>query len=295
MTIERSQNIKLGVLYGIISAFSFATMSVLAKLTEKDLPVSMLIFFRFGTSLILIVPWILADRHFSFKINQPLRYGIRILAALLALFCIFYAIKLIPLVDALLLNNTTPLFVPIIAFLITGAKTPRKAISGIVLGFIGVDIILNPGKEIFSSTGSLIAFASGILSALAIVELRLISKTSSIKQMLFYYFLVSTIIAGILTLLEWKTPENLKSWLLLLGIGLFGTLYQLFATLSYVTAPVRLMSSLVFLVLIFGGLFDWLLWGNLPSSLTVIGAIFVVTGSIITVYFGQKEILVEKK
>jgi len=293
--IERPQSVKLGVLFGIISSFSFALMSVFVKLIGKDLPTSMLLFFRFSTSLILIAPWILTDTNFTFKVHQPIRYVVRIFAALLALFLVFYAIKFIPLVDALLLNNTAPLFVPIIAFIITGAKTPKKAIFGIVLGFVGVGIILNPGKEIFSSAASLIALVSGVLAALAIVQMRVISKTSTTKQMLFYYFLVSTIAAGILAILQWETPENLRIWLFLLGIGLFGTLYQLFATLSYVTAPVRLMSPLVFLMVVFGGVFDWLLWGNLPSLLTIVGAIFVVAGAIITVYFGQKEILVVKK
>jgi drug/metabolite transporter (DMT)-like permease len=293
INIERSQNIKLGVLYGIISSFSFAMMSVFVKLIGKDLPTSTLIFFRFGTSLILIAPWILIDTSFTFKIHQPIRYVVRILAALLALFFIFYAIKFIPLVDALLLNNTAPLFVPIIAFIITGAKTPKKAIWGIVLGFVGVGIILNPGKELFSSA-SLIALASGMLAALAIVQMRLISKTSTTKQMLFYYFLVSTIVSGVVASLQWKTPESLTIWFLLLGIGIFGTLYQLFATLSYVTAPVRLMSPLLFLTVIFGGIFDWIIWKNTPSMLIVAGAVLIILGSIITIYFGNKHINAEK-
>jgi drug/metabolite transporter (DMT)-like permease len=293
-TIERSQSIKWGVLYGVVSAFSFALMSVFVKLIGKDLPTSMLIFFRFGTSLVLISPWLLTDNQFIFKIHQPFRYVVRILSALLALFCIFYVIKFIPLVDALLLNNTAPLFVPIIAFILTGAKTPKKAIIGIILGFIGVGIILNPGKEIFSSSASLIALASGILAALAIVQMRLISKTSSIKQMLFYYFLVSTLVAGVLASLQWQMPENFKMWLFLFGIGIFGTAYQVFATLSYVKAPVRLMSPLVFLVVVFGGLFDWLLWDNVPTLLTIIGAILVITGALVTVYFGHKEISTQR-
>lgn len=291
--INRQECIKCGVFYGIISALSFAVMSVFVKIIGQELPTSMLIFFRFGISLIAIIPWILLDSKFSFKVNQPVRYIIRILAALLALFCVFYAIKFIPLVDALLLNNTSPLFVPIIAWFLAGAKTSKKAIGGIVLGFIGVGIILNPGKEIFSAP-SLIALGSGLLAALAIVQMRLISKTSTTKQMLFYYFLVSTLAAGILVILQWKTPENMTMWLCLLGIGVFGTLYQVFATLSYVTAPVRLMSPLIFLIVVFGGIFDWLLWNNVPTSLTIIGAACVVIGAFVTVYFGHIDILKDR-
>lgn len=289
MIINRPECIKCGVFYGIVSALSFAMMSVFVKLIGQDLPTSMLIFFRFGISLLLFLPWIMTDTHFTLRVYQPFRYVIRILAALLALFCVFYAIKYIPLVDALLLNNTAPLFVPIIAWILTGAKTPKKAIFGIILGFIGVGFILNPGKEIFSMP-SLIALSSGILAALAIVQMRLISKTSTTKQMLFYYFFVSTLAAGLVAALQWQSPESSRIWWLLLGIGIFGTLYQVFATLSYVVAPVRLMSPLIFLMVVFGGIFDWLIWSNVPTVMTILGATGVIIGAIITVYFGQKEI-----
>ncbi|HLB56059.1 MAG TPA: DMT family transporter [Coxiellaceae bacterium] len=289
MNITRQQNIKLGIFYAIISALSFALMSVLVKKIGNDLPTSMLIFFRFSISLILLLPWVIKNPHFTFKIQQPAQYIIRILAALLGLFFVFYAIKFIPLVDALLLNNTSPLFVPLIAWLLVGAKTPAKALFGIALGFVGIAIILHPGLKIISFA-SLIALASGLLVALAIVQMRLISKTSQTIQMLFYYFLVSTIISGIVAALQWKSPIGYETWFLLLGIGIFGTLYQVVATMAYVTAPVRLISPLIFLTVIFGGLFDWLIWGSTPSLLTYIGTLLVIIGAIITIYFGQQSI-----
>ncbi|OGT40673.1 MAG: hypothetical protein A3E81_04120 [Gammaproteobacteria bacterium RIFCSPHIGHO2_12_FULL_36_30] len=264
-------------------------MSVLVKKIGNDLPTSMLIFFRFSISLILLLPWVIKNPHFTFKIQQPAQYIIRILAALLGLFFVFYAIKFIPLVDALLLNNTSPLFVPLIAWLLVGAKTPAKALFGIALGFVGIAIILHPGLKIISFA-SLIALASGLLVALAIVQMRLISKTSQTIQMLFYYFLVSTIISGIVAALQWKSPIGYETWFLLLGIGIFGTLYQVVATMAYVTAPVRLISPLIFLTVIFGGLFDWLIWGSTPSLLTYIGTLLVIIGAIITIYFGQQSI-----
>ena len=248
---HRRQSISLGALYAIISAFSFAMMSVFVKKIGTDLPTIMPIFFRFAISLILLLPWVIRSPSFQFKVHQPVRYATRILSALLALFLMFYALKFIPLVNALLLNNTAPLFVPIIAYWLTKARTPHRAWLGIVIGFIGIALILHPNHQIFSSA-SLIALASGILAALAIVEMRVVSKTSSVIQMLFYYFLMSTIVSGLIALWQWQ-PPTAQVWLLLLGTGIFGTLYQVFATMAYVTAPVRLMSPLMFFMVIFGG------------------------------------------
>ena len=177
------------------------------------------------------------------------------------------------------------MFVPIIAYLLTGAKTPHKAGLGILIGFIGIALILRPNHQIFS-IASCIALVSGILAALAIVEMRIVSKTSSVMQMLFYYFLVSAIVSGVVAACQWQTPTA-QIWLLLIGIGIFGTIYQVFATLAYVTAPVRLMSPLMFFMVIFGGLFDWLLWDHVPDMLTIIGAVVIIVGSMITIYFGK--------
>jgi len=281
------QNIGRGIVYAIISAFSFAVMSVFVKMIGSSLPTAMPIFFRFAISLILLLPWVIRSSSFRFKVSQPIGYGIRILSALLALFLMFYALKCMPLMNALLLNNTAPLFVPIIAYCLTGAKTPHPAWLGILIGFIGIALILHPSRQIFSSPASLIALASGILAALAIVQMRLISKTSSLIQMLFYYFLVSTVVSGIVAIEQWQAPTP-HLWWLLAGVGIFGTLYQVMATRAYVTAPVRLISPLMFFMVVFGGMLDRIIWGHIPSEMTLIGAAVILMGSIITIYFGKK-------
>lgn len=130
--------------------------------------------------------------------------------------------------DAILLNNTAPLFVPIVALLITGAKTPRKVWWGVVIGFIGVALVLHPGPQLFQLT-SFIGLASGVLAAIAIVQIWILSKTGTTTQMFFYYFLIGTVASGAFALFQWRMPPDWKIWLLLGGIGIFGTLYQVCA------------------------------------------------------------------
>ncbi len=284
------QHLGRGVIYAIISAFSFAVMSVFVKMIGTQLPTAMPIFFRFAISFILLLPWVLTSSAFRFKPVEPIRYMIRILSALLALFLMFYAFKFMPLMNALLLSNTSPLFVPIIAYFLAGAKTPHKAWLGIVVGFIGIALILHPDQHIFSNPVSLLALMSGVLVALAMVQLRLMSKTSSVTQMLFYYFLVSTLVSGVVAAIQWQTPTP-QVWWLLLGVGIFGALYQVFVTWAYVAAPVRLVSPLMFFIVIFGGLLDWAIWGHVPGIITLIGSAIIVIGSIMTLYFGKNGVV----
>lgn len=281
-------NIKLGITFSVISSLSFALMSVLVKMIGHSLPSSMILFFRFLISLVLLLPWLLLDTSFSLKVTKPLLFLIRSIAPLLALACLFYIINYMPLVDALLLNNTTPLFVPLAALVISKVKTPKKVWLGVVIGFIGVIIVLNPGAAVLQIV-SLLGLASGLFGAIAIVLIRVLSKTHGTKQMMFYYFLISTVVLLPFVIWKWQMPHHRQLWLLLLGVGIFGALYQWFATLAYRSAPVRLLSPLIFLTTLFGGIFDWLIWQQIPNRNVIFGALVIIAGVLISIYFGKKD------
>jgi len=57
---------------------------------------------------------------------------------------------------------------------------------------------------------SFMALGAGFLAALAIVQMRLISKTSSTYLMLFYYFLISTLVSGVFAWPQWKMPATFE-------------------------------------------------------------------------------------
>lgn len=283
------QNIRQGILFGLFSAFFFALMSQLVKMLGPGTPVSMLIFFRFFLSFIVLLPFLIRDRNFKFKLipSHPGMYLIRIVCPIVALAIIFFSLTRFELVNVLLLQNSAPLFVPILAWLITGVNTPNKVKIGLVIGFIGVAVTLNPTANIFKDLYSLIPLLAGLMIAFTILYIRLIGKVNTPMQILFYYFYFSALISGFFVLFEWKTPENLEQWLLILGISISGLLYQVLSTYSYLKAPVRLMSPFVFMQTVFGGVLDWIIWNNIPGVSTIIGAILVITGGVITVYFGM--------
>lgn len=280
---------RLGIIFGLSSAFIFALMSQLVKVLGPDVPVSMLLFFRFLISLVALVPFLIRDKDFKFNLIPPYpkMYLIRILCPMLALAIIFYSINRFEIVNVLLLQNSAPLFVPILAWLITGANTPHRVKLGILLGFIGIAIILNPTTNIFYDIYSMLPLFAGFMIALAIIYVRLIGKVNTPNQMFFYYFYITTVISGIFAAVQWKTPETMDQWLLILAIGICGLFYQVLATYSYLKAPVRLMSPLVFMQTVFGGILDWIIWNNIPGISTIVGAVLVITGGVITVYFGM--------
>jgi drug/metabolite transporter (DMT)-like permease len=278
-----------GIVYTLISALSIAIMGVFIKEIGVALPNATVLFFRFLFSLLVLVPLIFKSNDFSFKVKSPGSLFIRSLMGLLAMASYFYAIKYIPLVNVILLQNTRPIFVPILVFLLFRKRTSKSVILGIIVSFVGIAIIINPSAGVFQPV-SFWALAAGLFSAVAIIMLKVFMRENNYKTLeaLFYYFLFSTVVTGFMMIFYWVTP-TLYQFLLLIGVGVFGTLYQFYMTTSLKYIPVKLAAPLMFFAVIFGGLAGWLFWGETSSWLSIIGIIITILGAVLVIYFNAKE------
>jgi drug/metabolite transporter (DMT)-like permease len=192
----------------------------------------------------------------------------------------------------LVLVNTTPFFVPIVAYFLFKSKTHFTLWIGIGIGFMGITFILHPDQEMLHFSSSL-ALLSGILGAIGISLVRALSKVGSLKQILFYNFFLATIIAGIISIFSWTAITG-EDFLILLGVGICGALYQLFSTLTYKKIPVRVSSSFMFLCILFGALLDWIVLGLIPLRESLIGMGLVILGGLWIFYFGRRHIFIHR-
>ena len=285
---KHEQHLLSGVIFAILASLSFTLMSLMTKLIGNRASVDTVVFARFFISLILIIPWVMKHPKETLKITYPFRLISRTIFGLLALGSFFYALRFISLTEGLLLNNTSPLFIPLLVWITHQVKTPHKIWMGIILGFIGIVFVLKPGVGLFQPV-ALIALLSGLFAAIAFVTIRSLTKTLPILHILFYNFLISSLISGIFLAFNWK-PLNLDISLLLLAVGIFGAVYQLLSILSIAKAPIRITSSLQLLSIVFGALADFLIWHQIPDLYSVIGICLVILGGVLTIYFGQKEL-----
>jgi drug/metabolite transporter (DMT)-like permease len=283
------QHIGKGVTFAILAAVSFTSMSLFGKIIGDKASTDMILFARFFISLVLLMPWVIKNPKEALHLEKPITIVTRSLFTLFAFACFFYALKFIPLSSALLLNNTFPLFVPIVAWFTAKRHTPYKVWLGILLGFIGVGLVLKPAPGFFQ-IASIIGLASGILAAIAVVIIRGLTKTTPVTQILFYNFFICSVLTGILLPFGWKSFDT-YTFLLLLGVGFFGAAYQFFSTLSYAKTPVRITSPLMFLCILFGVIADWLIWHKILDIIALTGMACVIVGGIVSIYFGQKEIM----
>jgi drug/metabolite transporter (DMT)-like permease len=263
-------------------------MNVFVKLLGDGQSTATIIFARFSIGLLVLLPWFLSDKTL-FQVSNKSKILFRCITTILVIACVFYALKYMPVADVLLLNMSFPLFLPLLVWIMLRVQTPMKMMAGMVVGFVGVVLILHPGIDTFNWHG-LIALFSGILAALAMLQIRLLTKTTSTKQILFYLFVFGTISTGLMVPFSFEMPTYYQLFLLFL-VGIMGSVYQVFVTLALKYAKARVVSPIYFSCILFSVVCDWLIWAVKPDLMALIGMGLVIVGGIVTILMSKEPAL----
>jgi len=291
MLTEHQKDLSIAVFFALIASLSFSIMSALVKYASADLPTSVILFSRFFIGLVFLFLFIgltYSRTHFTLKTNRLWLHLMRGLIGVTSIGLFYLSVQYIPLVNALLLQNTSPLFMPLLVWLSLGVRTSLKLLASIFIGFIGVLLVIKPGYDLFH-WGALFALSSGVCSAIVRLSTRQLSKTENKLTILVYYYLIATIVSGIVSIHHW-VPLNEKQILLLIAISLSSLGFASAFTFAVSKAPARIVSPMTYVSLIFGGILEWYFWGRVPDTLTILGMVVVVISAVFIIKQHQREV-----
>jgi len=281
---------QLGFLYMFISVCAFSLMDAIVKWSDAY-PVGQVLFFRGFCGMIPIFFLIPKDRYFDFyKTNRPFLHLKRCLAGLIAIVAIFIALRKLPLATVVSISFAAPIFTTILSIFFLKEKVGFYRWLAVFVGFVGIIIISEPG---FSSLNLYylypIIFCLG-LSYVAIA-IRQLSSTEPVWLIGFYFSFSIMIISFFSFYQGWILP-NLKDLFLLSMVGFLGGLANLWLTQSYKLSEVTLVTPLKYLALVFGIVFGYLFWDEIPTIKTLMGASLVIVSSFIIF---RREIYLKKQ
>lgn len=278
------ENAALGGFLIVVAFLSIAVMSALGKAAQR-VPTGTIVFFQNFISLVLFLPWLFRGGVAEVKTSRPGLHILRALTGLLSQVLMFVAVKKMPLMDAVLLANSAPLFIPIITWAWLKEKISGVVWASLLVGFVGVILILKPNAALLSNPIALVATSAAVFSAFALVAVNRLSTTEPTERILFYYFLISSLAAAPFAIAEWRTPTELE-WMYLAGIGVFMAVGQLLIILAYRQASAGRIAPYNYSVVVFSGLIGWLVWKNTPDLLSLAGVILVTLGGILSTKAG---------
>ena len=276
-----SDNLRRGALLMIVSGLLFSATGALVKYISAHLPSEMVVFFRSAMGLLTLLPWVWRHGFHQLKTKRLRGHLLRGLAGVTAMYCYFFTIGHLSLAEAVLLNYSTPLFIPFIAALWLGEKFSARLWVAISTGFAGILLILKPGLALFTPV-SLIGVASGMFAALAMVSIRRLTRSEPTLRIVFYFSAVCTAVSAVPLLWRWQTPEP-GLWILLMLVGAVASLAQWFLTRAYAHAPAAQVGPFTYSTVVFAAAIGWLFWGEVLDVLSFAGALLVCLAGILTI------------
>ena len=270
-----------GALWMLGSAVGFAGMTVLIKYLGDDYPPALQTFYRQAAGFAVLLPIILHHRGAAFATTRPGLLLFRSGAGTIGMMLSFYAFQEMPLADANALSFTRNLWlVPLAAFVVR-EQVGALRIGAAVVGFLGVLVMIRPGAggEFALGLPALAMLAASFLFALTITGMKVMTRDHSPTVLLVWGATLGLVLAIPGAFLTWRWPEPLDLGLLCL-MGVMGTITQACYIKGMQLGDAAAMAPIDSTRLIFSAGAGYLLFSEIPTIWTLIGAVIIVASTL---------------
>ena len=279
----------LGAVCMIVSVLFFSLMDILIKITD-EYDVGQTMFFRAFFGLIPIYFLIPKEKITDFYKTKNFKlHFYRSFFGAIAMAAIFIGLRNLQLAEVTALAFSAPLWVVIFSMFFLSETIRLKRWIAVGLGFVGTIIISKPGFDNLNFYYIYpIIFCIGF-AGVSILIRRLTLAGEPVWLIAFYFSLFSGL-GGLITLPlgRWIMP-NTYDFILLILIGLLGSIANLLLTQSYKLAEVTLTTPLKYLSLVFAIIFGFYFFKEIPTIYTLSGAGLIVVSSAI-IFFRENEL-----
>ncbi|MCP4021226.1 MAG: DMT family transporter [Desulfobacteraceae bacterium] len=220
------------------SAIVFYLASVVIKMSKSaglHIDASFFVFVRFLLGFVSVVCLILFEKK-KIQIKKPgIIFG-RTVFNMVAAYCFFQAVATTSVSEANILNMTYPLFIAVFSWVFLKEQRDFTAVVIVIAAFIGVWLILAPGKMGFKIE-SLWGLTSGVSAAIGLIYLNLSMRDHDTETTLFVMFGLGTVLMFIIFHNNIFIPSLLETkYLLMCSAFAIAGQYLLTIGFKYVTA-----------------------------------------------------------
>lgn len=274
-----------GALLMMGSMATFTLNDACIKLLAQGLPTFQAVFLRgIGVCVLLAI---LA--HVTGALRQPIPHGDRLAVAgrCLAEVCAFLpfiiALTHMPLANITAILQALPLTITAAGALILGEQVGWRRWTAIGVGFVGVLLIVRPGPDGFDYWALLAVLAVILITARDLITRRLSREVPSLKVALYTAAAVMTL-GLVLSLREdWQMPDTGQGGLVLLA-SVFILGGYLFSVMAMRVGEVAVVTPFRYTAMIWGLLLGFLVFGDWPDGITLLGAGLIVGTGLYTLW-----------
>lgn len=275
----------IGIGARLLSVACLSVMLALVKLLAmRGVTLFESVFYRQALALPLVLGWILAGPGLRSVRTQRIGAHIwRTGLGMVGMALNFSTYILLPLAEATTILFSIPIFATILSAVLLREPTGIHRWTAVVIGFIGVVIVTQPGSTHLSPLGIVVGLLASITIAGISITLRQIGRTENAATTVFWFTILSTVP------LAFALPfaghaHDATTWAMLLTLGLTGGLAQFALTTSLKLAPVAVVLPMDYSNLLWATLLGFMLFDTLPTRAMWAGAPLIIGSGLYIVY-----------
>jgi len=290
-------------LWMLFASFVFSIMGVCVKLASGMYSIAEIVMYR-GIVGVLFMAGLIALRGGSFRTSLPWHHLWRGVVGVTALWMWFYSIGELPIATGMTLNYMAPIWIAAILFTAGWWRGEEKfewgLATAIALSFIGVTLLLRPSFNADQWFPALIGLGSGVLSAMAYLQVRKLGQMGEPEYRVVFYFSATGMFAGLLGTFAGAGFSDSKatSWnahsaygiALLLAIGVTATAAQMAMTRAYRLGKTLVTANLQYTGIVFSSGWGILIWGDILSLSGWLGIAIILASGIAATYYNTRNV-----
>ena len=285
--METPNRTGLAIILSLLALVLFDAMGLIIKLLSTEFSAAELSTWRnlFGllpAFLVLYASKTWRENGKKIIINQWKLALLRGVIASLAQLCFYWSLGLMAFATASTITYSGALFATAFAIPILGERVGIVRWLAVIIGFIGVIFILQPGSDAFTHY-SILPLAAAAFYALLTITAKLFDSQVSSALVNVYASLSSTVCAAILTLFlgGFSTISSLDEIFWIIMMGAFGGSAVLLYVVSYRMTEQSNLAPFSYFGIPIAFFFGWAFFDETPWDAIFPGGILIISGGLL--------------
>ena len=270
-----AQDTRLAILFILTTSVMFALLDVGVKYVGQIYPVLQIAWARYVFQMV-VVPMVIG-RTRPRDIIRTRRPGLQVLRSMFmvgATLSFFTAVRYMSVAEASAIGMIAPMLVTALAIPLLGEKVGPRRWLAVAVGLTGALIIIRPG---FGSLNwaAILPLITAICYALYQITTRMLAEIDPPITTFFYSGAVGVVVLSFAVPFSWQTP-TLGGWAMMISLGLLAGGGHYCVIQAMRRAPATVLAPFGYVQLVWVSILGYLVFGDFPDNLTLLGAVIVV-------------------
>lgn len=287
MPAQPKQSLMIGSIFIVLAFLANTVQSVFGKAIEREVSVEMFSWVTFLSALVVVTIIVTLRRFRDLKTTVLPMHLLRGGTGISGFLLFIGAAQATSLMNANVLLNTTPIFIPLLAMAFLHNRINRQLWLAIALGFAGMVIIVKPSATIFTDPGNILGLMAGFVTAIEFLAVKKLDESDSPLTQMFYFLLIGTVICSFLVAGKFQAI-SMSHLLIMLATGICLVLFQFLLIKAYMYAKPHEIGAFQYSSVVFAAILGWVVFKESLDAATIAGTTLVCIGGYLSIS-GRKE------